>query len=363
MPKLANRGWLAIALLLSMTGSKPEPGGPDPVDRGGTILPVSAPRRVFVSGHSLTDHPFPDYLAAIGGTGPEGYAWNMQHLFGSSVRERSSAQAGAGFRRGIDRHGQSIDVLRELRTAAPAYDALILAEQHTLLDGLVWQDTIGSALDYEARFHAANPHGRAFLFTSWMDLDNVEDPQRWIHYERAAALGWRCTASLINRSMAARGTDRRIDLIPAAEGLAALVSAAAAGRLSRIGIDDLFADKVHLTAAGSYYVALLSHGVLHGGLPARIWTPKEVQPHMAQALQQFARAFLLGLPNGVPELEEADCMAYLARFAPHYLSYVRDVRWKEGGRVKAYLRWVRLRLAWPNLFRSRSSANPVRIRT
>lgn len=352
----------AIALPLIVASSAPGQQVADPVDVMGTIRPVSAPLRVFVSGHSLTDHPFPDYLAAIGGEGGGAPAWNMQHLFGSSIKDRSSGPTGEGFRRGVDRHGRSIDVLRELRGAAPAYDVLILAEQHALLESLVWQDTIGSVLDYEAHFHAANPNGRTYLFSTWLEIDRRDDPRRWIRYERAAADGWRCITAQVNRSLAMRGEQRRVILIPAAEGLAALVSAGVSGELPGIGDGDLFTDEVHLAAAGSYYVALLSYGVLHGGLPAHLSAPKEVRPALAHALQRFARAFLAGLPRRASRLSEADCRSYLAKFAPHYLSYVRDVRWKKGGLVRANLKWARLRLTWPLLFGTSSSANPLRVR-
>ncbi|MBO9623894.1 MAG: hypothetical protein J7500_14390 [Sphingomonas sp.] len=356
----------AIALPLAVTSSMPERTN-GAVERLEAATPVAGLLRVFVSGHSLTDHPFPDYLSAIGG-GEARAEWNMQHLFGSSIRDRSKGQAGDGFRSGVDRYGQRIDVLREFETAVPAYDTLVLAERHTLLDSLVWEDTIGSVLDYEARFHLASPGGRAFLLSSWLDLDQRDDPSRWIHYEQRAAGAWRCTASQINRSLASQGAERRVTLIPVAEGLAALVAAGVSGGLPpfRNGdasgiVETLFADQVHLTPAGSYYAALLAYGVMHRELPPQIPVPGEIESRVGQALQHFARGFLDGLSRSGVERSEAQCRAYVAGFVPLYLAYVRDVRWR-GGPLKRTLQWARLRVTWPLLFGLRSSANPLRVR-
>ena len=88
-------------------------------------------------------------------------------------------------------------------------------------------------------------------------------------------------------------------LIPAAEGLAALVEQAL-GKDGVAGITadtpgrtiaSLFADDVHLTKTGNYFVALLTHVVLHGALPRKTWAP-DIDPAAAEALQDFAVAFL-----------------------------------------------------------------------
>ena len=167
---------------------------------------ATPPQRLLISGHSLTNRPFPDYLAAIAGEAGTPIDWNMQHLDGSSLRTRTrghGTNAWAGYRNGVDRDGRPVDVLRELAEAAgkSPYDVLILTEQHTLLENLIWNDTIGNALDYEARFSAANPNGRTYLFSAWLHLDDLDDPRRWIAYERAAAWAWRCTTSQINHRL------------------------------------------------------------------------------------------------------------------------------------------------------------------
>lgn len=304
------------------------------------------PQRLFISGHSLTDRPYPDFLAAsVGGV----FDWEMQHLFGSALRDRTRGidGSGSGYRAGVDRHGKRADVLRAFAASGhPPYDALLLVEQHSLLESLLWKDMVPSAVDIAQRFRAANHLGSVYLFASWLNIDDLADPDRWIAYERAAGIAWRCAAGQI-----ARETGAPVTVVPAAEALAFLV-----GQHPALA-PKIFADDVHLTSAGSYYVALVTHGVFFGGLPDMPWVPPALDRRLAMQLQQAARAFLAIAPLAPPDAEQ--CRAYLAdRFAPHYLAYVRDARWRRSDGWRAYLKWLRFRIAWPRLLRSTSPANP-----
>ena len=332
------------------------------------------PRRLFVSGHSLTARPFPDFLAAIATESGTPLDWDMQHLHGSSLRERTQGaphERDGGYRRGIDRKGASADVLRALATGdGEPFDTLILAEQHTLLESLIWNDTIGHALDFAERFNAANPSGRIYIFASWLNLSDPGDPSRWLAYERAAAPAWHCTAAQIDFNVAARGSGARAVLIPAAEALAHLVEQALDGGVIGISGDTprqttsaLFADDVHLTEAGTYFIALVTHGTLHGSLPPRAWAPPAVASATAGALQRVAEAFLAEPRQQGSGFDQSGCRRYFAReFTPHYLAYVRDTRWVPDGWIAAQLKWARFRLAWPALLGSDSADNPIRMR-
>jgi hypothetical protein len=359
-PMLRALRVLALVSAICLAGRASEP----PAARVADVVDAPAwgratpPQRLLISGHSLTDRPFPDYLAAIAGAAGMPIDWNMQHLDGSSLRTRTrghGTNAWAGYSNGIDRDGRPVDVLRELAAAAgkPPYDVLILTEQHTLLENLIWNDTIGNALDYEARFSAANPDGQTYLFAAWLHLDDLDDPLRWIAYERAAAWAWRCTTLQINRRLAARGSRRHVVLIPAAEGLAALVEHAL-GKDGVAGITadtpggtiaSLFADDVHLTKTGNYFVALLTHVVLYGALPRKAWAP-DLDPVAAEALQDFAVAFLARWRLD-QSFAQIDCTDYLSeQFVGIYLSYMRDTRWRNEGWLWAYLKWARFSIEW-----------------
>ena len=64
------------------------------------------PSKLFISGHSLTDRPFPDFLAALAAREGHSLEWYMQHLEGSSLRRRTQGDgsvAWCGYRQGTDR--------------------------------------------------------------------------------------------------------------------------------------------------------------------------------------------------------------------------------------------------------------------
>lgn len=318
------------------------------------------PQRLFISGHSLTDRPFPDYLEGLALAEGNRLEWSMQSIAGSSLQMRAQDfhQAGAN-------KGPPISAPDDLDGAA-AYDTLILTEVHSLLESLLWNDTVGSARDYVAHFTRSNPAARVYLYTAWLDVDNMDDPRRWTAYERAAAKAWQCTASRIDRASAASGDVQQVRIIPAAEALAALVEqivsedgAAFGATGSRDAMRLFFTDDVHLTELGIYYVALVSYAVLHGRVPETPWAPG-IDAGKARAIQDSARRFIAGWRQ--PRvMTAAECSAYLAdQFVPLYLGYVRDTKWRQEGWARARYKWARYSIEWPILLRSDSPRNPFR---
>jgi len=356
---------LASLAAVTLNGSTPSPAGADHVATRSVLqLPKDAPDHLFISGHSLTDPPFADYLAHLAQGEGRAFHWGMQSLAGSSLQDRSRAavaHAGSGDERSVITRSGSDSAARALGADnALPYDALLLAEQHTLLESLIWKDTIGSAVDYIEHFTAANTSGPVYLFTTWLNLDDQHDPARWLSYERAAAHAWQCTSARI-----AHLSNSRVTLIPAADALATLVEEALAGRVPWISgerasdtLRKIFIDDVHLTPAGTYFTALVTHGVMQGGLAHDLWTPATLDGGTGAALQDVARAYL-ATRGELVRTDERACRAYLAeRFVPAYLHYVRDARWRREGTLHAYLKWIRFRLAWPHLLQSDRPDNP-----
>jgi hypothetical protein len=333
------------------------------------------PRKLFISGHSLTDRPFPDYLAALADGAGRPLEWNMQHLAGSSLRMRTQGDGSAawhGYRQGTDRDRAPIDVLDEFgkRSTDTPYDTLILNEIHTLLESLVLNDTIGHATDYEARFFASNPDGQTYVYAAWLNIDDLDDPANWIAYERAAVKAWQCTTIAINDRLAAKGRTRPVRLIPAAPALAALVAQAVSkegvpglsAATPRATMERLFTDDVHLTELGNYYIALISHVALYGELPAAPWG-SDIDPALAGELQIFARRFMAQWRQEQARVP-INCSQYLAdQFTGTYLSYVRDAQWRKAdGRLRAHYKWARFSIEWPRQLRSDRPDNPFRAR-
>lgn len=361
----AARAVLAVGLLLAVL-----PGGSHPMrtevgasvmpargDPGpGFVSPRARPASLFISGHSLTDAPYPDHLAhiiqSLGGT----VALRADNPFGSTAQARAGALGASDTASGT------------------SYDLLIMTEQHTLLGNLLWSDTVGSL----RRLHQGllgQDHGQrqgpgrpSYLFTSWLDIGDLDDPSRWIAYERAADPIWRCVAARVSHDLAAGGNVRPL---PAALALAELVSNARHAhvpgigeRTARAAVRGLFRDNVHVTPLGAYYVALVSYAFVYERTPEGAWAPEMLDRPSARALQRTAWHFAEGYRRRVQAPPNATdpvsaCRDHVATFVPVYLAYQRDTQWRDMGLVQRYAKWLRHRLSWPILFRRRDARNPL----
>lgn len=338
------------------------------------------PARVFISGHSLVDQPLPADLAAIAASLGPPLQWNRQYMVGSSIRARvrgAKAPPGetgwSGYRQGSNREGENLDVLAELRqprtVSGGPYDVLLITEEHGLLGTLVWNDTVRYLRHYHDRFIAANPAGRTLFYEPWLDLDDKNDPRRWIAYERAASPLWQCLATRINLSLAAQGRSDRIESLPAGLALAGLIERATQGPgvpgISAAGVratvDRLVKDQVHLTRLGSYYAALVSYAVLYGRSPLGAWAPAEVDAQQAHSLQTVAWQIISDYRAHHRALPLASCHQVLTQsFINTYWSYVRDTFWRqELGALHAQARWWRHVLLWQWRLRRDHADNPL----
>lgn len=365
---------LFAATLLVLASSPPE---------AATATPSMPPRHVLISGHSLTDQPLPDMLAAIAKSQGLAWDWQRQYVVGSSIKDRSAGRPSNpdptpwnGYRSGLNRSGENLDLLKELRTAGAGpepYDTLLITEQHSVLGGLVWNDTVRHLRHFHDRFIDANPRGQTWFYESWLSLDDKANPGRWIAYERAASKVWRCVATRINVSLEAQGRADRIEALPAGRALAWLIERAtqasgveglSSGALEtpearRATVDKLVRDDVHLTPLGTYYVALVTAAALTRSHVAA-WAPPEVDAATAAALQREATAFVEGWRKEEPPEDLAACRRHVQRdFIRIYWSYVRDKDWVvEQGRLKATLRWLTQTVQWQWRMARDNAANP-----
>lgn len=327
-------------------------------------LPVAG-FTAFISGHSLVDRPYPDFLGAVLGSLGSPYDWNRQYMVGSSIHQRihgdyPPAKGFVGYRQGDNREGSGMDVVAELRrprtVSAGRYDLLLITEQNGCLAGIYWNETIASLRDYHDRFIAGNPRGVTYFHESWLSVSDIDDPRRWIAYERGAAQVWRAIVARVNESLARDGRSDRILTLPMASALAALVEAATSSPgiagVSRQRVPDtmraLFADDVHLTELGAYFCALVTVVAwLKRDLPEG-WRPDSVSAEAAQSLRGFANEFTRRFYAGYREPELDAAVAQIRRsFNATYWPYVRDVHYRQQmGWLAAHLKALRHRFEW-----------------
>jgi hypothetical protein len=281
-----------------------------------TVPPPTArmPTSVFLSGHSLVDVPYPAYLATISNALGEPLSWQRKYMVGSSIRQRGPLVLPPG-----------------------DFNALIITEQHGVLNSLVWEDTHRFLREAHDAFFSRKPDGQTWFLIPWLSLDDPAQPQRWMAYEKAAAFVWQCMISRINRELHADGRADQIRTIPASLALVYLVQT-----LQQEGKPPVFSDDVHLTPAGKFYLALVTAGSMSGGLPAdlpaRLAAVDGVAPDQVQTMVPIAQRYLAGFEDQ-PELSEGGCRQFLAEsFIDDYWNYYRDaVLAKNSSALKA--RW------------------------
>ncbi len=304
--------------------------------------------RLLISGHSLTDRPMPDMVAAIAEHAGRPFDWEMQHLGGSTIRQRLT---GSGDAAGVDRDGIPID-LPAVLSRAPAYDVFVVTEWHRVLDGLVAQDTLRHLRDFHALASSSNPKSKTYFYASWANLSDLGMPSDWIDYERRASPVWRC---IVQRASPAPG--RSIGFIPASLALAELVAYLTNGK-DVAGFEGLkpsnvvavlFSDKVHLTDLGVYFVALVTYGSILDADIFDAWMPPALDQARAATLRTFAIDFFRQWRAMDNLMYEENCSTVSAGFIVQYTAYMKDAYAEaEVGRFWASARQLReiARMMW-----------------
>jgi hypothetical protein len=340
----------AILASLAFAGAIATPAGAVSAPSGGEI------RSVFFSGHSLLNHPVPEFAEKIARSKGFEIVWNRQHIEGSSIKARTLGS------------GRTFDVREEFarKASTGGYDALIVTEQHTLLGTLIWNDTVRVLKHLADTYAAANPHGRIFLYDSWLIVSDPERPEDWIRYERAARPVWQCIARRLNDVYGGEGRATRIESIPAASALATLLERAnapggVAGVTAGSRIEtfrSLFSDMVHLTRRGNYFISLVMIGFVFDISTEGAWYPEDVGQAAARSLQAVADVIVAEWAESEMSLEA--CRAYIrTAFLDEFLDYwTRAVLRAESNAVMAQVRKFRFRQQWVPVFSTNGVQNP-----
>ncbi len=295
-----------IAILLCFVSSSALSGGAaDLIYSGGF---ESHFKRVFISGHSLVDNPYADYLASTAEGKGVDYAWNQQIGIGSPIRVRTSGvnlpdpdpinNDWSGYSNGKNRDTFDMDVIAELAnpmTLGPneVYDSLIITERHDIIDTIIFEYTTSLLHHYHKRLLAGNPLGQSHLYHSWwfMDFNNI---QEWIDHETLVVKSWECVAEKVNLTLEHEGLPRAINNIPAGLALATLVQRILDDQVPGFSgtdtekMDQLFNDNVHLNIEGVFFMSAVSYASLLGNTPEGIDIPIEIVDSTGQALLQIA---------------------------------------------------------------------------
>lgn len=373
---------LALSLMVSACGNSPPTTNADAertsgVDTTSAVSESPVANTVFFSGHSLMDQPMPGFVAAIAAEQGVDMRWNRHYIVGSSIerRVRGANVAGSswdGLREGFNRDSENLDILREIATGASVggrpYNALVVTEQHVLLDAVLNNGTAKYLKFMHDQVIAANPNSTTYFYEPWLSLNDLDDPRLWMDYERAASRAWGCVVVRVNHSLAAQGRRDRIVSLPIGLAVVKLVEAAISPEglaglpqgSTRRTLQALFYDTVHLRPLGAYYTAMVVYSELFRRSPVGAWHPPEVTAEQARSLQELAWEFTQWNRQRTTADSLEACAKYMVDFNGTFWAYMRDAYWVEQGLSfpRRYGRWVRGYWAARATLTAQDSSNP-----
>lgn len=351
-----SRTMLTTAIVASLANCAPVLAGNNPASPDHRLADDAPTRSVFISGHSLTDRPFPDYLKDTAAAEGIHLRWKMHHIPGSSILQRlNDPQMSFTQTKASGKHTLQPDRDPASALDGQGFDFMIITEQHRVLDSLMWQDAVQSLRKYHDSFIAANETGKTFFFAPWISISDRADPGDWTAYEKEALPIWQCLVTQVNKDLASEARTDRIAFIPTSLALARLVEHMTAnadlagfeGLDTAAKMDAIFADDVHLTHLGTYYTAAISYSTMFSDdLPGL--APRALAADQAETLRAFATAFLQEYKNTTP-LGEACSSGVSLAFASRYAAYTeRTYHRKVQGVMAARLKRIRdtMRFAW-----------------
>ncbi len=273
------------------------------IDGFEVVFPINNSKNVFITGHSLVDDPFGDYLESISTDKGVDYHWNQQNIVGSPIRYRTSGSISPpnnwqGYSTGKNRDTFDMDVIAELANPVTigvgnTYDVLVITESHNIVDGIIWEYTHSLLRHYHDRLLAGNPNGKSLFYHSWLDID-PNNPQAWIDHESLMVGAWECVADKVNLTLQADSLDQSIAVIPAGLALAELLTRILNNEVAGFTgtnlekIDLLFDDNVHLNNEGIFYMAAVSYVSIYGTSPVGASIPAGINTSTGANLLQIA---------------------------------------------------------------------------
>jgi hypothetical protein len=259
--------------------------------------------RAFYSGHSLSDG-VPEVVEQIASSLGHRLDFETQSMGYSLLRQRTKGEVASatewpGYRAGHNRKGAGLNVAEELRqprrlASGDKYDVLVVTERHDLPAIARKERTAFYLTDIARHLLAGNPDAEVLLYHTWLNLD-PDAPWPWIDYERAVLPMWECVASRANLDLPARGNIPRVRVLPGGSALAGLAAALWEGKVPGVAGNSpgervrlLFADNVHMSDAGRYFIALVHYAVLFGRNPEGAAIPASLAPETGRYMQTLA---------------------------------------------------------------------------
>lgn len=264
----------------------PEPPSRTLRTEGMVNAPLVPRVRVLFVGHSLVNQDMPRMAAAVADALGVDFSYDVQLTDGGSLEVNWNDPE------------RATGVHARQALASADYDTLVLTEAVNLDDHLRWSDPPGHALRWYRLAREHRPDIRLFFYETWHHRSEPRharglpllpsrltwreqldaDLGKWEHIvDEAERLHGSTAWGVASAESAGAATRAPLDvhIVPGGQALGALVDAVRAGEVPGVTSEHaLFADGVHLSDLGNYFIALVQVATLtHADLGA---APHEV---------------------------------------------------------------------------------------
>jgi len=258
--------------------------------------------QAFYTGHSLSAG-VPEAVERIARSLGDHFTFQEQVLDYSLLRQRTKGETDGtqwtGYGAGNNRNGSGLNVAAELRnpkhlSVDQKYDVLVATERHDLPAVAGKERTAFYLAELTKHLLAGNSNAEVFLYHTWLGVD-ADAPLPWVEYERSVLRMWECIASRTNLDLEARGAIPRVRVLPGGAALAELIAELWAGNVPGVARDTAasrvrlaFADTVHMSEVGRYFLALVHYAVLFGRSPEGAASPASLKNVTSRYMQALA---------------------------------------------------------------------------
>lgn len=294
--------------------------------------------RFFVSGHSLTDNPYGNYLLGLFKSAGSKAHWNQQMILGSPIRVRTRGMQydsnWTGYRQGKNGNGDyHVDVNREFSAGSQRpYTHMVIAEANDAVLTVMANETPRYLRHFHEKFMAHNPGAQTYLFHPWEFIKDKSNPKDWIALETNARTIWSCVSQRINNSLKQEKRADRIRDLPIGHALAVLLKETTSskeqpwsGMNTRQIVNRFFVDEVHLSNLGKYYAAQVTYTTITGKHPKGTWAPSYISAAVKTYLQNAAWNFYRSEVQNKPPVTMPRCRQYLVNtFCAQWDAYLDE---------------------------------------
>ncbi len=218
------------------------------------------PQNVFHLGHSLVGPLMPVMLKQLAG---EEHNYSSQLGWGTPLKahwDQGESIAGFEILNAPSGYKDAKDAI-----SSGDYNTLILTEMVEIRDAIKYHDSGKYLHEWVQLGRQANPDMRVYLYETWHPLDGKED---WLdRLDKDLERYWE--KEILRRAATYEDHPQPVYVIPAGQVMAQFVREVE----SRDGVgpissrQDLFSDNIHLSAYGTYLVALTHYAVLYQASP------------------------------------------------------------------------------------------------